>query len=92
MRFGEVENDGKPDYEKLIVVLNMGVQSFEKYRIGVQEAGMYTELINSDDTEYGGSGKVNSKPIKAEPIPMHGQPYSIEINMPVIGGTVFIHD
>lgn len=88
MRFGDIMTDGKPDCEKLVVALNMGVEAFKTYRIGVQEPGQYIELINSDDTKFGGSGKVNSLPIEAEPIPMHGQPYSIEINMPVVGGTI----
>lgn len=85
MRFGDTE-DGR--CEKLVVALNMGVQAFEKYRIGVQDPGNYVEIFNSDDIEFGGSGKINKKVIKAEPIPMHGQPYSIKINMPIIGGTI----
>lgn len=85
MRFGDTE-EGR--CEKLVIALNMGVQAFEKYRIGVQDLGNYIEIFNSDDIEFGGSGKINKKVIKAEPIPMHGQPYSIEINMPIIGGTI----
>lgn len=84
MRFGDDDNH----CEKLVIVLNMGVKSFEKYRIGVQEPGKYIEILNSDDVKYGGSGKINNKEILAEPIPMHGQPYSIEINMPIVGGTI----
>ena len=90
MRFGDyVDRDGNKQCEKLVVVLNCSVHSYEKYRIGVQESGEYIEIINSDDKKYGGSAKVNNKVISAEPIPMHGQPYSIEINMPVVGGTIF---
>lgn len=91
MRFGEsTDKKGNTKYEKLVVVINACVQSFEKFRVGVQEPGKYLEIINSDDVKYGGSGKVNEKIIKAEKIPMHGQPYSIEINMPVVGGAIFV--
>ena len=90
MRFGDVKGKkGDAAYEKLVIALNMDVQAYDTYRIGVQEPGVYTELINSDDVKYGGSGKINPKPIVAEKIPMHGQPYSIEIKMPVVGGTIF---
>lgn len=90
MRFGDVEGaTGEDAYEKLVIALNMDVQAYDSYRIGVQEPGIYTELINSDDKKYGGSGRINPEPIKAEKIPMHGQPYSIEINMPVVGGVIF---
>ena len=90
MRFGEYRDEYDDiNCEKLVVVLNCGVQSYDKYRIGVQEAGEYIELLNSDDVKYGGSGRTNAAVITAEKIPMHGQPYSIEINMPVVGGTIF---
>ncbi len=89
MRFGDVAGKkGDKAYEKLVIALNMDVQAYDSYRIGVQEPGVYTEIINSDDVKYGGSGKVNPEPIVAEKIPMHGQPYSIEIQMPVVGGTI----
>ena len=91
MRFGEsLDKNGNPEYEKLVVVINTCVQAFDTFRVGVQEPGEYLEIINSDDKKYGGSGKVNKKAIKAEPIPMHNQPYSIEINMPVVGGAIFL--
>ena len=88
MRFGDEYINGQKNCEKLVVVLNMGVKAFDTYRIGVQEPGEYVELINSDDSKYGGSGKVNTGTIRAEKIPMHGQEYSIEINMPIVGGTI----
>lgn len=90
MRFGDVAGKtGQDAYEKLVIVLNMGVEAFDSYRIGVQEPGKYLEIINSDDKKYSGSGKINTKAIKAEKVPIHGQPYSIEIKMPIVGGTIF---
>ncbi len=72
----------------MVAVLNFGVQAYEQYRIGVPRPGYYRELISSDHTAFGGSGKVNEAPVQAQPIPFHGQPYSIEITVPPIGGTI----
>ncbi len=79
----------KDDNEILVVVLNTDVQSFDEYRIGVPEKGFYKEIINSDDPEFGGSGRVNPRQIRAKKQPMHGMPYSITIKMPVLGGAIF---
>ena len=79
-----------PESELLVTVLNMSVEAYDKYEIGVPEPGYYKELINSDDEKYAGSGKINSKQIRAKKKPMHGMPYSISITMPVLGGAVFI--
>ena len=74
---------------KLVVALNFGVQTFKGFRIGVPQPGTYQEVFNSDKPEYGGSGQLLTKPVKAEKIPMHGQPYSIEITIPPVGGTIW---
>lgn len=71
-----------------VVVLNCGVMAYGNYRIGVPQPGLYQEIFNSDDSAYGGSGCVNTEPVRAEAVPFHGQPYSIEIKVPPIGGTI----
>lgn len=76
------------DKDFSITVLNMCPSSYEKYRIGVPYMGTYKEIINSDAEKYGGSGVVNTGFLEAEEIPMHGQPYSIELRLPALGGTL----
>ena len=49
------ENTG----ETLIVVLNASAETYDDFRIGVPEPGMYEEIINSDDVKYAGSGRTN---------------------------------
>ena len=75
--------------ELLICALNMGVQAFDEFEIGVPEPGFYKEIINSDDVKYAGSGRVNPRQVRARKKPMHGMPYSIRIKMPVVGGAIF---
>lgn len=67
----------------LAVVINTGVKDFARYRIGVPAAGRYRKV-------FGPEGSCTGEPlIMAEPVPMHGQEYSIEINVPVISGTIY---
>ena len=68
---------------------NMGVKAFDEFDIGVPEPGYYKEIINSDDAKYAGSGRVNTRQIRAKNKPSHGMPYSITIRMPVVGGAIF---
>ena len=80
--------DGK-EGELLICALNMGVKAFDEFEIGVPEPGFYKEIINSDDVKYAGSGRANTRQVRARKKPMHGMPYSIRVKMPVVGGTIF---
>ena len=43
----------------MIVVLNASAKTYDDFRIGVPEPGMYEEIINSDDEKYAGSGRTN---------------------------------
>ena len=75
--------------ELLICAVNMGVKAFDEFDIGVPEPGYYKEIINSDDVKYAGSGRVNTRQIRARKKPAHGMPYSIKVKMPVVGGAIF---
>jgi len=68
--------------ENIITLINFAPVKRDDYRIGVPEKGVYTELFNSDLTEYGGWGHTNSKNLKAEEIGMHGFKYSVALTAP----------
>lgn len=66
-----------------ITVCNFTPVIRNNYRIGVNELGDYTELFNSDDEIYGGSGQGNSqKLIQAEPVSVHNKAASISLTLP----------
>ena len=69
--------------------MNLNVQDFEEYRIGVPEPGDYKILINTDDEKFGGKQKKSTAVITADEIPMHGQQYSIEFKLPPLGSILF---
>ncbi len=70
--------------EVVLVVLNFTPVPRHGYRIGVPAPGVYTEIFNSDATEFGGSGVIN-EPRPSQEVPWHGQPQSIEFILPPLG-------
>ncbi len=52
------------------------------YRIGVPVAGRYVEVVNSDATEFGGSGVLNSGERFTDSVPMHGREASLSLTLP----------
>ena len=75
---------------ELIVLVNFAPVRRERYRIGVPKGGVYTEVMNSDDGRYGGSGCRN-KPVVSEPVPMHGYPQSVLLTVPPLAAVYFMN-
>lgn len=75
------------DGNRLLIVMNCTPNSYDSYRIGVDaEVGStFVELINSDKDIYGGSNKVNNKPIKVEAIKDKKNANSISMAIPPLG-------
>jgi 1,4-alpha-glucan branching enzyme len=69
----------------LVVLLNLTPVPRDGYRIGVPEAGAYTELLNSDAEAYGGSNRGNGGAVFSESIAAHGHPQSLRLNLPSLG-------
>jgi 1,4-alpha-glucan branching enzyme len=71
--------------DHLIVVVNFTPVVRLDYRIGVPEAGLYRELLNSDAAIYGGSNMGNAGMVEASPEPAHGRPASVRLTLPPLG-------
>ena len=69
----------------IIVVLNFTPVPLFNYRIGSPFPGEWIEILNSDAAEYGGQGYGNQGKVIAEHIPLHGQPFSLNITLPPLG-------
>ena len=50
---------GKTKEDTLVVIANFTSATYEDYKIGMPFAGSWTEILNSDAVEYGGSGVTN---------------------------------
>ena len=79
---------GKKKSEALTVLLNFVPEVIDEFRIGVPKPGEYEEVFNSDWEPFGGSGRRNEGPLIAEPIPAHGEEWSVAVKTPPIGGLI----
>jgi 1,4-alpha-glucan branching enzyme len=71
--------DGSP----LLSVSNFGAVVRPDHRLGVPgDFAAWTEVLNTDDTSYGGSGIVTRDPLKAEQVPSHGRGTSVLVTLP----------
>jgi 1,4-alpha-glucan branching enzyme len=55
------------------------------YRLGVPFGGRWSEVLNSDSPDYGGSGQGNLGGVDAAPIPWHGLYHSLTLTLPPLG-------
>ena len=79
---------GNESKEQLIIILNLTPMPRPDYRIGVPLSGIWEEVLNSDDTAFYGSGKVNSSAIITDEISWQGKAYSICLTIPPLGAVV----
>jgi 1,4-alpha-glucan branching enzyme len=73
----------------VLVVCNFTPVTREGYRVGVPGPGWWTELLNGDAREYGGSGQGNRGGQTAEAQSWHGHPYSLVLTVPPLAVLFF---
>jgi 1,4-alpha-glucan branching enzyme len=80
---------GKQEGDLLLVVCNFTPVPHEGFRVGVPLSGTYTEVLNSNNVAYQGTGDLlNPQAIKADKKEWDSQDYSIAVNVPPLGVTV----
>jgi 1,4-alpha-glucan branching enzyme len=52
------------------------------WRVPLPVGGAWREVLNTDATEYGGSGVGNLGGVEAVPEPLHGRPFSAAVTLP----------
>lgn len=83
------ERKGNDVADNLVVVLNMTPMPRKDYRVGVDAAGNWVEIFNSDAEKFWGSGTHNPKSVAAENEKWHGREQSIKITIPPLAAVVF---
>lgn len=76
--FRRIDEDG----QEIIVVCNFAPITRENYRIGVPDATSYSEIFNTEDERYGGSGIKNAGALRLKKKPDHEFKQSIEMTVP----------
>lgn len=69
----------------VVCVANFADQPHDGYRLGLPAPGGWRELLNTDATDYGGSGVGNLGAVRAERRPWRGQPASATLRLPPLG-------
>jgi 1,4-alpha-glucan branching enzyme len=72
----------------LIVICNFTPEVRYHYRVGVSYRGQWKEILNSDDSKYGGSGVLNHGLLATSPVKYHSRDYSISLTLPPLALTV----
>ena len=75
--------------ERIIVISNFTPVPRHNYRIGVNVAGTYEEILNTDSMYYQGSNVGNFGCVASENIESHGRENSISISIPPLA-TVYL--
>ncbi|WP_416190801.1 1,4-alpha-glucan branching protein GlgB [Neisseria sp. CCUG12390] len=75
---------------RVIVISNFTPVVREHYRFGVNEAGVYREIMNSDQTRYKGSGVSAGAEVASEETGSHGKAHSLSLTIPPLA-TVYLY-
>ncbi|MCZ7526000.1 MAG: 1,4-alpha-glucan branching protein GlgB [Acidimicrobiia bacterium] len=76
------------DGHEVLVVANLTPVVRQNYRVGVSRDGWWSEVLNSDAEEYGGSGVGNLGRVETHPVPYHDRPFSLVLTLPPLGVVV----
>ncbi len=80
---------GKRAGDELVAAFNFTPVPRYNYLVGVDRAGDWTEIANSDAHEYGGSGMGNRGRAAALSVPAHGRSHSLSLTLPPLGAVFF---
>ena len=85
LSFLRLDRDGNP----IAVAVNFAGVPHEDYRLGLPSAGNWEEVLNTDATQYGGSGVGNLGRVKATARAQDGWEHSAVVRLPPLGAVFF---
>ena len=84
--FMRYANDGSPD---VMCCCNFTPNPVVGFKVGLPAEGTLTEVLNSDDARFGGTGVSNEKPVKSVDEPFGDLPCSAQITLPPLSAVYF---
>ncbi len=76
--FRRLDGNGNP----VVVVANFGNSDLANYRLGMPASGPWTELINSQDPNFGGAGPLNAGALSTDGTTADGFTQSLTLQIP----------
>ena len=80
---------GSRKEDTLVILCNFTPNTYEEFRVGVPFEGTWKEVFNSDATAFGGSGVVNDRPAKSEPIEWNRRENSIALRLAPLSVVIY---
>jgi 1,4-alpha-glucan branching enzyme len=80
--FGFLRYSDKAGDAPVLVVCNFTPVPRSAYRVGVPLEGVWRERLNTDASDYGGSGMGNDGAVTTEPVGAHDLPASLVLTLP----------
>ncbi len=74
--------------DRVLVVFNFTPHARENYRIGVLQDGDWEEILNTDASSLGGTGRGNFGAVQASPVPSHGRLLSLNLTLPPLAAVL----
>lgn len=77
-----IRHDPAGEAPAMLVVSNFTPVRRDGYRVGVPEAGLWSEQLNTDSHHYAGGNAGNLGAVSTEARPMHGHAQSLRLTLP----------
>ncbi|UYL09624.1 1,4-alpha-glucan branching protein GlgB [Bdellovibrio sp. SKB1291214] len=85
--FSFFRRDG--DKNTVLCIFNLTPIPRYNYEVGVDQPGIWKEILNSDAEIFGGSGHGNFGEVTSNPQPAHGRQHSLMLTLPPLSGVYF---
>lgn len=79
---------GKDEGKAVLVICNLTPVPRSGYELGVPFNGTWKEILNSDASEYGGTGDHKNEKVKVIAEELHGRDQKVSLNLPPLGVVV----
>jgi 1,4-alpha-glucan branching enzyme len=85
LSFVRLPGGDRANASAVVCVANLSPVPRHGYRVGLPLAGEWREVVNTDATEFGGSGVGNGGSVLAGDTSWHGLDCSADLNLPPLG-------
>ena len=75
--------------DKIVCIFNFTPEVHSEYKFGVEEAGTYEEIFNSDSADFYGSNFGRKFEINTEKLNIHGKENAISVNVHPLGAVMY---